>query len=462
MKVTSLHILPALALAALVMPGCDETNSNIGASLAGNSVEIMVDSSFTLTGRSVPIKAIRPNTSEQMIGCIHVPNFGTLQSDVVTQFLPSTKLDTETFSAENIDSLFLTLRYSRNAYIGDSIAPMGLTVYRLIKPIDSSLNSAFDPEGYYDPKPLGSVIYNASVLNKPGVAALTYSDIDVKLPVEFGRELFNAYKEDPANYANGQIFSQKVLNGLYFKNTYGNGRMTLVSVCGITMHLRKIYTPEGETKPDTVDLEPLYYLVTPEVVTNNNLTYTMSDRLAGMYNDGHTLMVAPLGSEIEFTFPAPEIISAYRRADSKYAVVNSLSMTIPVDSIPSGSPIDPPPYALMVLKKDREEFFAKNKLPDGLTSFYSTYDADRGCYSFGSLRNYIISLLDKEEVTPEDYTFSLVPVQVNFEETVSNSYYGSTSTTESEVLPYLIAPVMGDVRLKDAKIKFSYTLQSQK
>ena len=138
-------------------------------------------------------------------------------------------------------------------------------------------------------------------------------------------------------------------------------------------------------------------------------------------------------------------------------------MTIPVDTIECGMAVEPPPYALMVLKKDRDEFFAKNKLTDNITSFYATYNSTSRTYNFNSLRSYLTSLLDKEEITPDDYTFSLVPVQVSFENLVNTSYYSTTTQqTESEIQPYLISPAMADVKINEAKIKFTYSLQTQK
>ena len=44
------------------------------------------------------------------------------------------------------------------------------------------------------------------------------------------------------------------------------------------------------------------------------------------------------------------------------------SAGLPADTIATGYKVDVPPYALMVLSKDRDEFFAQNKLPDNKTS----------------------------------------------------------------------------------------------
>ena len=450
---------------------CDDTVSPIGSSLTGDNVEIVIDSAFSISGHSVRVEAISPKTTDQLIGSIDIPAYGKLSSEFVAQFLPSTELDTADFTAANVDSLVLTLRYARGAFIGDSVAPMGLTVYPLTKVLPTDISSDFDPAGYYSTTPLGSKIYNTSTFNESDTAkAQSYRDINITFPKELGQRLFKAFEDNGANYANGRVFAQNVFPGISVQSTYGNGRLTLVSLCAMSMYMRKIYYNEEDEKLDTLDAQHLYYRVTPEVISNNTLHYTMSQTLSDMLDAGHTMLIAPTGSEVQLTFPAKEIISRYKHDTDGRAVINGLSLKLPVDSIENGHNIMPPPYALLVLSKDRDEFFAKNKLTDDLTSFYAEYDESTGCYTFSSMRAYIMDLMSREEeITADDYTFSLVPVQVNFEELASSSssyyYYGystSTATTESEITPYLIAPAMCDVRLDDAKIIFTYSLQTQK
>ena len=461
MKFKLITLLCSVAILAGSFTACDDSASEIGASIAGTDVKIEVDSSFTASGKTVMVNTIRPKTSVQLIGRISVPEYGTLESDVVTQFLPSTELDTAEFTYENVDSIYLNLRYSNSAFIGDSVAPMQLSVYPLTKQITSDIASNFNPAGYYSTTPIGTRMYNASTFKSEST---TSKNIDVKLPVELGRRLFKAFEDNPADYADGKIFARDVFPGLYLRSTFGSGRLTQVTVCAMTVYLRKIYTPEGKEKPDTINAQHLYYLTTPEVVSNNNIRYTMSDKLRNMIAEGHTMMIAPCGSEIEFTFPLRDIINSYR-GHKGIAVINNLSMSVPVDSIANKLGVAPPPYALMVLKKDREEFFAKNKLTDNITSFYATYNEATSTYDFTSMRSYITTMLEKDEITADDYTFSLVPVEVRFENLASsgNYYYQNTvSTTESEIQPYATAPVMADVHIDKAKIKLTYSLQTQK
>lgn len=459
--------LGAVALLA-AFTACDDTTSTIGSALTSGNVEIMVDSDFTITGHAVPLTAIRPKTTEQLIGALDIPGYGILRSDFVGQFLPATELDSK-YTPENVDSIVLTMRYARGAFIGDSLLPQAITLYQLNQPIAATIGSDFDPEDYYDHTPLASTIFNASTLNESeDDQAATYRDIKIKLPDQLGRDLFQAYLDNPSNYEDGRVFAKNVFAGIYAKNTFGSGRLTNVSVCGITLHMHRIYTPLGETEPDTAYLNPLYYLITPEVVSTNLLQYKMSKKLEDMLAQDKTPLIAPLGADIEFEFPTPEIIKRYNAAKDGLSIVNTLSLSIPADSIETGFGVTPPPYVLMVLKKDREEFFSKNKLADNVTSFYATYNTTTNSYIFSGMRPYILEMLEKDEITPEDYTFCLVPVQVNFEDLASSSsyysyYYGSTtSQTESEILPYLLSPVMADVKLDEAKIKFTFTLQNKK
>lgn len=463
-------IIPALVGAfglCAAFVACEDGTSTIGSSLADQNVRIVVDSSFTVTGKTVFVARIRPKTTQQLIGRIDIPAYGSLESSTVMQFLPSTSLDTAEFTAANVDSVLLTLRYARGAFLGDSMAPMQLTVYPLLKDkiLPDTMSSAFDPDTYYNHTPLASCVYTASTFDATDEdKAATYRDINVRLDRNnnLGKELFAAFEKNPASYANGQIFSRDVFPGLYVRTTYGNGRMTRAALTTMTLFMRKIYVPKDSVKPDTIAGIHTYYMVTPEVLSNNTLHYTMAEPLKQLIAQGHNVVVAPAATELEFTFPLPEVIAAYRNNNNGVSVVNSLSLFLPADSIENGFGVTPPPYMLMVLKKDRDEFFAKNKLTDNITSFYASYSATDGGYSFASLQAYLNEMVEKESITADDYTFSLVPIQVSFENLVSSGYYSTSSQqTESEILPYLLQPAMADFRLNDAKIKFSYSLQTR-
>ncbi len=458
---SSIKILLAAAVAFAVYSCDDDSTSTIGSSLTGSDVSINIDSAFTVTGKTVRIENIRPQANSFLLGKMAIHNYGDISCDIVAQFLPSIQLDTANYSYENVDSLFLTMRYAIGNYMGDSIAPMGLTVYQLNKLLPSGISSDFNPEGYYDTKPLATTTYNTLPESNPLNSSGNYREINVTLPTSLGQRIFRDFQNNPANFADGRVFASNVFPGVYIKSSFGSGRMTMISSTSLTFHLQKVEkvtVSEDSVRMDTTTALHQYMLVTPEVISNNDLKYNMSESIRKLYDEGKDLLVAPAGYEMELTLPGKELAEAFRKAGENTSVLNNLTLTIPCDSIENNAEVTPPPYVLLVLKKDREQFFANNKLPDNITSFYAGHSDN--AYTFSNMRAYLQQLLEKDEISAEDCTFCLVPVTVNFEAQSSGSYYYSqTSYVETDMQPYFMAPVMGTVDLTNAKIKLTYTTQ---
>lgn len=452
---TPLIALAASAITAASLTGCGE-DGTIGSSLLDDQVQIVVDSSFTITGKSVAVNSVRPGTMTELIGKIEIPNYGVLSSSVVAQFLPSVELDTTNYSADNVDSVKLNFRYLPGSFIGDSVVPMRVTVYPLTQQLPSMIGSDFDPAGYYNPNDkLGSVVYAPSTLDDSISASQTTRTMAVKLPNEFGKTLFNKFEANPANFASGPIFTQNVFPGIYVESTYGSGRVMKIARTTVTVHLSKI--TKKDTIIDTTHAEHEYLCVSPEVINNNNIKVEYAQSLIDKIEAGSTMLVAPAGYNVDVRFPAPEIISTYRNNSGKLALLNSVTMEIPADTIATNKKAVAPTYVLMVLKKDMNDFFANKQIPDNKTSFYATYSSTTG-YSFSGMGSFVKDLMEKDELKEEDYTFTLVPVNITFEQNVS-SYY-STSYEVSDVQPLVESPAVAELRLDKAKIKLTYSKQT--
>lgn len=454
MKTKSLFIGLVAATAALA--SCNDSQSTIGSSIVEDKITITVDSTFTVTGHTVANNAVQSRTLLQLIGRIDAEGYGSLTSDVVTQFMPSVSLDTADVTVADIDSLKLMMAVFKGSFVGDSISPMGIDVYRLKRALPSPIFSDFDPSDYYDRSDkLGSLIYNASTLGESdSLKDAEYHTIGVKLPVDLARELFTAYKTDPTNFQTPSAFINNVFKGIYMRNSFGNGRLTLVSSTIMRMFYHTtVKTDEGNDSivPKTAN----YFAVTPEVVSNNNIGLRISDNVADLVNAGDNIIMSPTGYDVEFTFPVEDIIRSYRENKDPESAINSLTFYIPADSVENRFGFGPAPSLLMVLKNKKEEFFRNSELPDQVTTFYADYDAANGRYYFGSLRDYVIKLLGQETITPDDYTFVLTPVNIEIESN-SNYYYGS-SYTVTAVTPYISAPTLTKILLDKAKIKFTYS-----
>ena len=460
-KTVAIALGLTIASAIPALTSCDD-NSTIGSSIIQDEMAIVVnDTSFTLTGQSVVSDTILSRTITQLLGSIDAPDYGSLSSDFVTQFMPSLQLDTIGVSPSEIDSLKLVLCMDMNAYTGDSLAPMGLEVYRLTENLKSPIYSTFRPNGKYDPnKVIGSTIYNASSANVPdSLKKQGLRNVEVTLPRELGQELYQAYKTNPANFADPESFAKNVFKGLYIKNSYGSGRIIRIARTTMRMYYHLTAKIADTDRDTTLYYVGNYFAVTPEVISNNNLNLRIAESVNSLVKEGNSIVLAPAGLDVEINFPAPQILQNYRQNVTNLGVINSLTLQIPAVQVANKYNIAPPQHLLMVLKNKKKEFFAESKINDDLTSFYAAYDSSTKSYIFTGLRDYIINLLKKDKITPDDYTFTLVPVTV-ITETSASSYYQSGSTYVTSKTPNVSNPAMFNLKLDNAKKTLVYTKQT--
>lgn len=460
-SINKYKVLVAATLTTLAttfgITSCNES-SGIGQSIVNDSVRIVVDSSFTITGQSYAADVILSRTIMQMLGSVDVPEYGSISSEVVTQFMPALVLDTAGVTEQSVDSLKLIFQLNLNEYVGDELAPVGLEVYPLTKQLSTPMYSNFDPEGYYDPNQrIGSLIYNVSAAGQSdSIQKLKYRTLYVDLPVELARRLFREYKKNPEAFGSPSAFA-KIFPGLYIKNSYGGGRITRIAQTTMRMYYHRTF--KTETGRDSTQYKiGNYFAVTPEIISNNDITLNVAQDIKDKVNAGQTILLAPAGYDIELRFPAREVINAYRNAGSDTKVINNLELFLPVEKIPNEFNITPPTDVLLVLKKDKDKFFLDNKMPDNITSFRATYDTSTSAYTFSELREYLIDLLKKETVTDEDLTFCLVPISVQTE--TSSDYYGGTQILVTGITPYVTEPKMAKILLDKAKITLVYSKQT--
>lgn len=449
----------ALTLSATVQSCTDD--SRIGGSIASDDVEIIIDSAFTLSGHSYQDNAVRSRTIVQLLGSVQAPGYGKLSSDVVTQFMPALEIDTTDITAGDIDSLKLQFIYEPGAFTGDSIAPLGLEIYRLTKDLPTPIYSNFDPTGYYDPnEPLGGTIYSPSWDNVTGSEADAKSRlVSVQLPLSLGKELYNAYCDNPSIFASPELFARNVFKGLYIRNSFGSGRILRVAKTVMNMYYHRTRKIEDTDRDTTIYYVGSYFAVTPEIISNNNIRLTLADDITDMVSQGQTIVAAPAGLNAEIVFPGREIVKKYRDNITNLGVINSLEMSVYADTIPNKYKFTAPPYLLMVLKKDKEAFFAENKITDNKTSFYAAYDSSTGCYKFSNLRQYIVDLVAKDEIKDEDVTFELIPVSISTE-TSQGSYYVPSTSTVTGIIPFVSWPAMCRINYDKTKIRFTYSKQT--
>lgn len=460
------------SLVGLASVGCAE-NASIGSSIVQDNVKIVIDSLFTISGHSVEVTSIPARSESQLLGRFDTKEFGYMSSDFVSQFMPANKIYTDGVTSENVDSIKLRMFMSEGNFVGDSVAPLGLKVYKLNKALPTDINSTFNPADYYDAsKNIASKIYSASVIGLPDSVANIYTKdkiraVDVNMPKELGIEFFNKYTSaggvelfnDPKAFA-------EWFPGIYVQNSFGSGRIMRFYATRMYMYMHKTEKVEVVVDDKTVEKDTTLYLVnsflavTPEVINNNNINVRLSESLRQTASQ-NPLVVAPIGYDTEVNIPVDDIVRKYKSQAGDNNVINTMTFQIPATTIENEYGIDVPQYLLLVKKSERGTFFEENKLTDNVTSFYAAYNATEKCYTFSGMRQLVIDAIakdQKEGLTAQDGEYVLTPISL-VTETSQNGYY-NTTTTVVAITPFIDTPAIAQFNFKDAKIKVTYSTQS--
>lgn len=459
---------------AVVMGMYSCTDETIGGSVSDTRLAIIADSSFVITGEAIENSCLQSRTSTQLLGTIKSDGYGTLTSQYVTQFMPVYAVDTAGTSAEWIDSCKLVLRLpTDDAFTGDSVAPMRLSIYALNKQLPSPIYSDFDPTGYYDEIDyMGSASYSisssklVSVYDSQSMSYIYHREVEIPVPVSRARLLYNKFVEDPKTFSSPSAFA-KYFPGIIIKNSFGSGR-----VMNFTDTEFRVYYRKRSALSDTTDtifpaVTQTYMASSPEVVMNNLITLDVDAKVKDRVNNGEAIVMAPAGYEVKVHFPIQDIINTYKEASKKsMSVINTLSLEVPVEELETQYKIAPPKYLVMVKSNMKDDFISGDSLTNSKDSFYAVYDSSAKSYTFSGMRDYILDILkNKGGVAPEEDTyFTITPMDVTiFTDPQSNyySYYATPSAaTVTKIAPQVSCPAIVRLRLDKAKVKIVFSKQS--
>ena len=458
-----------LLVAALLLGLCACTDETIGVSITDSVSSIIEDSSFVITGHSVPNSRLQMRTSIKMLGDLTADGFGHLTASAVTMWMPAMSIDTAGTSAEWIDSCRLKLRVPiHQGYTGNSLAPMRLNVYSLNQALPSPIYSDFDPTGYYNAGDLlasesyspTSGWYEVSTSYVTGAAAYdTVRVISVPLPVEYGREVFNAFKTNPSLFSSLSAFGER-FPGIYITNTYGSGHVINIKATELDVYYRQFKHTSDTTDTIYPAMCQSYMASTPEVVSDNIIHFDVDSKVQAMVNAGEPLIVAPAGYEVQVSFPIQDIIDKYQaNVGASQSIISSLGLELPVTIPETQYDIQPPTYLLMVKTAYKDAFINGDSLANNKDSFYAIYDPLNKCYTFAGLRDYILDIIDNHGgiAREEDINFTITPVDVvNYS---YSSYYGQQQNTVTKISPMVSRPAIVRLALERAKVKVVYSKQ---
>ncbi len=471
--------LPATVLAfAAFSTSCEDETSKIGPSLTDGDIDISIDTLyFDLGAKTIANDNYDSKTGNLLFGNIDVPEYGKLNCSFVSRMMCATSLDMlpdSLQSPERVDSCRLFLSIARGDLVGDSLTPQKVSVYELTKQLPSNITNSFNPEGYYDPsKCLGSKSFTVSYAGRTDSLATSKPTsgtnssgqtvvqngvlaIGVDLPKEFGVKIFEDYKNNPQIFQWPSTFAE-YYPGFFVESTFGKGCVS--NIYGLDLYIYGWYNAKQTTETDTTWVHKPFYvsplISSPEVLSSNNIKYKVSDHIKNMVTNNESVVTTPGGYNVEFRFPAEDIIRHYHKGEHNLSVISDLILTIPAETIDNDYGIGAPPTLMLIKTSELKDFFNNNKIPDNVSSFTAEFDSTNKRYRFSSMRSYLLGLLNKGELTDEDVEFTIVPISL---ETESGAYNSST-TYITKCTPYTIKPTMARLHTDEAMVVFTFSSQ---
>ena len=440
-----LKYLYAMLLSALIY-SCDDSTTGIGDSTiaAGDSIPAGT-AIYNVSTRSILADSVYARTSTAYLGKYTDPQYGEFTADFITQF---TCTDDFYFpeTVQEITGLQLRMYYTK--YFGDSLNAMRMQIDTLDKVIpEKDLNTFYtsvDPTKFYNSssKPLIQKAFAAKGASANDTTIVstdyygestyyTYSWQDVKLPTSLGQYMYDKYTEDKNNYKDAESFIKNVLKGLYVHCTHGDG--TILYVEDMQLRLNFKYLIESSSgKVDSLINGSSTFAATKEVIQANH--FKNSDRLKELAQEAeHTYLKTPAGLFTEVTLPIEEITEMHQRDTINAA---SITFTRYNEKTESKYPMGIPQNLLMVRKSDMHNFFEKNKIHDGNTSFIAQYVSSgesSNTYTFDNIAPLIsICIAEKMQGKQDEDWNKVVLIPVKTETDSNSSIIGVKSNLDME------------------------------
>lgn len=439
----------AMLFSALLF-SCDDSTTGIGDSTiaAGDSIPAGA-AIYNATTRSILADSVYARTSTAYLGKYTDPQYGEFTADFIAQFNCGDNFKfPETL--QEVTGVMLRLYYGN--HFGDSLSAMRLQVDSLDTIIPEEEMSTFytsvDPKQYYNPsaQPLARKAFSAKGISAED-STYTYTDSygytqsytnywqNIKLPISLGQMMYNKYVENPDNYKDSEQFIKNVLKGFYVSCTHGDG--TILYIDDMQLILNFEYLVESSSgKVDSTAYGATVFAATKEVIQANR--FQNSDRLKELTEDPNcTYLKTPAGIFTEVTLPIDEIAETHMR-DTLNAV--SVTFTRFNEKNTSKYQMGVPQYLLMVRKSDMYNFFEKNKLYDGQTSFLAQFissGASGNTYSFTNIAPLITYCINEKKrgENKEDWDkVVLIPVKVETDATDNITSVRSNLDMESAML----------------------------
>lgn len=397
-----------IALATLLIAGCDDNTSTMG--IPSKDEEVFPSyGTFLAYTHSEAMDSVLGNSTSSYLGSIDDPETGTrIRADFAAQFhtfenYSFPKFDLmfpddgvkRTTDSIRCDSVEVRLYFSN--YYGAKNAPLKLEVY----PLDKN-NVLQEEEDYYTDtdldqfvlpgsEPIATKVFTTEDYNLADAErnSATHADnVRIMLPDTVGSLIMRAYYDHPEYFKDSYTFIRKVCPGFLFKILSGNGSMLSVDVSTLNIY----FNFYDKVKRDSTCSALARFAATPEVIQSTQFS---NDNMQSLVEeDDCTYLKTPAGIMTVAQLPINEI---YQNHETDSVSRAQLTFTRLNNTKPSTQSLGIPQSLLMVRKADVTSFFKKRSVSDSKSSYTTSYSSTYNTYTFNNICR-LISLCRKEKL----------------------------------------------------------------
>ena len=397
-----------IALATLLIAGCDDNTSTMG--IPSKDEEVFPSyGTFLAYTHSEAMDSVLGNSTSSYLGSIDDPETGTrIRADFAAQFhtfenYSFPKFDLmfpddgvkRTTDSIRCDSVEVRLYFS-NYYVAKN-APLKLEVY----PLDKN-NVLQEEEDYYTDtdldqfvlpgsEPIATKVFTTEDYNLADAErnSATHADnVRIMLPDTVGSLIMRAYYDHPEYFKDSYTFIRKVCPGFLFKIRSGNGSMLSVDVSTLNIY----FNFYDKVKRDSTCSALARFAATPEVIQSTQ--FSNDDMQSLVEEDDCTYLKTPAGIMTVAQLPINEI---YQNHETDSVSRAQLTFTRLNNTKPSTQSLGIPQSLLLVRKADATSFFKKRSVADSKTSYTTSYSSTYNTYTFNNICR-LISLCRKEKL----------------------------------------------------------------
>lgn len=397
-----------IALATLLIAGCDDNTSTMG--IPSKDEEVFPSyGTFLAYTHSEAMDSVLGNSTSSYLGSIDDPETGTrIRADFAAQFhtfenYSFPKFDLmfpddgvkRTTDSIRCDSVEVRLYFSN--YYGAKNAPLKLEVY----PLDKN-NVLQEEEDYYTDtdldqfvlpgsEPIATKVFTTEDYNLADAErnSATHADnVRIMLPDTVGSLIMRAYYDHPEYFKDSYTFIRKVCPGFLFKIRSGNGSMLSVDVSTLNIY----FSFYDKVKRDSTCSALARFAATPEVIQSTQ--FSNDDMQSLVEEDDCTYLKTPAGIMTVAQLPINEI---YQNHETDSVSRAQLTFTRLNNTKPSTQSLGIPQSLLLVRKADATSFFKKRSVADSKTSYTTSYSSTYNTYTFNNICR-LISLCRKEKL----------------------------------------------------------------